>query len=250
MIYYTIYRTTNLLNGKIYVGKHQTGDPQDGYLGSGRAIKSAIKKYGRENFSKEVLYIFDTEEDMNSKEREIITENFVRDANTYNIGVGGEGGPHFLGKTHSDETKALLAEKSSGRKLPLEAVEKIRISNFGRTVSLETKKKISDKAKLRYQNEGVGKQINEGVGKQINEGIRKKISASMKAYHEANTVIPYERTSEHKNKLSQKMREVYSNKKMCWVKNEEIKHSVRIDISELEKYTELGYVRGRKITAG
>lgn len=36
--YYTIYKTTNLINGKIYIGKHQTKDPYDSYLGSGKRL--------------------------------------------------------------------------------------------------------------------------------------------------------------------------------------------------------------------
>lgn len=59
---YTIYKTTNLLNGMFYIGKHQTEDPNDSYLGSGVYLKRAIAKYGKCNFKKEVLYVFDSEE--------------------------------------------------------------------------------------------------------------------------------------------------------------------------------------------
>ena len=97
---YTIYKVTNKLNGKIYIGKHQTNNPNDDYYGSGKFIKAAIKKYGKENFIKEVLFEFNTEIEMNNKEREIITEDFVSREDTYNAGIGGEGGPHFKGKNH------------------------------------------------------------------------------------------------------------------------------------------------------
>lgn len=50
-----IYKITNLLNGKIYVGKHTCKNIENLYYGSGVAIKSAIKKYGKENFKKDVL---------------------------------------------------------------------------------------------------------------------------------------------------------------------------------------------------
>ena len=72
-MYYTIYKVTNKLNGKFYIGKHQTKKVDDAYYGSGKAIKEAIQKYGVENFYKEVLFIFDTEDDMNNKEKELIT---------------------------------------------------------------------------------------------------------------------------------------------------------------------------------
>jgi len=49
-MFYTVYKTINLVNGKIYVGLHVTDKLDDDYLGSGKLIQAAIKKYGRENF--------------------------------------------------------------------------------------------------------------------------------------------------------------------------------------------------------
>jgi hypothetical protein len=107
-MFYTIYKTTNLINNKFYIGKHQTMDPNDSYYGSGVALKNSIKIHGKENFKKEVLFIFDSEEEMNLKEKELITEDFVARIDTYNMGVGGEGGAHFKGKKHSAETIAQI----------------------------------------------------------------------------------------------------------------------------------------------
>ena len=91
---YIIYKTTNLLNNKFYIGKHQCLTLEDGYLGSGRALKDAIAKYGKENFKREILFIFDTEADMNLKEKELVTLDLVNDPNCYNMMIGGEGGPN------------------------------------------------------------------------------------------------------------------------------------------------------------
>lgn len=101
---YTIYKITNQLNSKYYIGKHQTENINDSYYGSGKAIKAAIKKYGKENFKKEILFVFDNELEMNQKERELITEEVVNDPNSYNCGIGGEGGPHFKNHHHTKET--------------------------------------------------------------------------------------------------------------------------------------------------
>lgn len=86
---YTVYRTTNLVNGKFYIGVHKTKNPNDSYLGSGSAFRKAVDKYGSENFKKEVLFIFDNEQDMLSKEKELVTEEVVKDQNCYNQIGGG-----------------------------------------------------------------------------------------------------------------------------------------------------------------
>ena len=56
---HVIYKITNIVNGKFYIGKHSTLDINDSYMGSGVAIKKAIKKYGKENFTKEILFEFE-----------------------------------------------------------------------------------------------------------------------------------------------------------------------------------------------
>lgn len=150
---YTIYKTTNLINKKIYIGKHQTENEFDNYLGSGIALENAIKRYGKQNFKKEILFIFNTEYEMNEKEKELVTESFIGTNKTYNMGVGGEGGSHFKGKKHTAETKQKLSEWMKTRKMSEETKSKISEANKKRVLSDETKKKLSEKAKLRFENE-------------------------------------------------------------------------------------------------
>ena len=90
-MYYTIYKITNLINGKIYIGKHKTDNIDDGYMGSGKGIKAAIRKYGVFNFKKEILSYCETEESMNLMESLIVNQDFVNRKDTYNIMLGGEG---------------------------------------------------------------------------------------------------------------------------------------------------------------
>lgn len=91
-MFYLVYKITNLVNQKIYIGVHRTCDINDSYMGSGTIIKRAINKYGKHNFKKEILFIFDNEEEMFAKEAELVNEEFVKRKDTYNNSIGGNSG--------------------------------------------------------------------------------------------------------------------------------------------------------------
>ncbi len=90
--YYSVYKIINKLNNCIYIGCHVTENLNDNYMGSGINICKAIKQYGRYNFTKEILYVFDNKIDMLNKERELVNENFIKNENTYNLVIGGSSG--------------------------------------------------------------------------------------------------------------------------------------------------------------
>lgn len=101
---YIVYKTTNLVNGKIYVGVHKTMTPYefDGYLGCGVVIndkhtykdcntpfEAAVNKYGIHNFKRETLAVYDTMQEALDLEIKIVDEEFIRRKDTYNITLGG-----------------------------------------------------------------------------------------------------------------------------------------------------------------
>jgi hypothetical protein len=93
---YIVYQITNLVNKKFYVGVHQTNNIDDGYMSSSNVVNDAIKKYGKENFKKEVLFEFNDAETMFAKEAEIVNEDFVKRKDTYNLKTGGTGSTSHL----------------------------------------------------------------------------------------------------------------------------------------------------------
>ena len=84
-----VYKITNLINNKIYIGKDEKNRAH--YMGSGLYIKRAIKKYGKENFKKEILEECKTKDELCEKEKSWIKKLNYIVPNGYNITKGGEG---------------------------------------------------------------------------------------------------------------------------------------------------------------
>lgn len=99
-MYHIVYKTTNTINGKIYIGYHKCKKLKDSYLGSGTILNRAIKFYGKEYFIRETLFVFDNKVDAMKKELEIVNEDFVARDDTYNVTLGGLGGSINFIKDH------------------------------------------------------------------------------------------------------------------------------------------------------
>jgi len=93
-----IYKTTNKINHKIYLGVHKNPnkDKFDGYLGSGILLKKAIRKYGKENFIRETLFSFEDKQEAYKKENELVDISFVLDRTNYNLHIGGHGSGFYV----------------------------------------------------------------------------------------------------------------------------------------------------------
>ena len=133
--HYLVYKTTNLVNGKIYIGKHETDNLDDGYLGSGNLLGRAIEKYGRENFKREIMFECSSKEEMNAREAEFVNEEFLKRDDVYNIKLGGQGGFDFINSTGINNSSGnagkggqkngqLLREDSNYRKNCCEKISK------------------------------------------------------------------------------------------------------------------------------
>ena len=109
---YYIYITTNLINGKQYIGQHK-GKLNDSYFGSGTNVMKALAKYGKQNFKKDILQICETREEADKWEQYYIAKyQAVENDSFYNLQEGGTGGDGWRAckrwrETHPAEAKKL-----------------------------------------------------------------------------------------------------------------------------------------------
>ena len=163
-----IYKTSNLINGKSYVGQDSKGDLN--YFGSGIYLKRAIQKYGRKNFQKEIIAWCDTKDKLNFLEKFFIDFFKTKSPNGYNIADGGDGGnlgllvnkkiskalkgfkrrPGLKRRPALSETKKKMSERRKGIHLSLGVKEKISKGLKGRFLTKEHKKKLSEVMKGRH----------------------------------------------------------------------------------------------------
>lgn len=175
-MYYTIYKTVNLINGKMYIGKHATENIGDDYLGSGLLLKKSIRKYGKENFKKEILYVFDNEEEMNRKEIEILNEHILKDDSYYNIAAGGQGGAIVMKPGHPlyESTRQKLKVSQMARREEISKITKEnhklkRVGMYGKKQSENQKRLVSEKLKGIPKNPESVKKQNESLRKTLDD---------------------------------------------------------------------------------
>ena len=114
-----LYKTTNLVNNNFYIGVHKSNDvnfgtkeSKDDYLGSGKILKDAFKKYDRSNFLIEVIAYFDNEDDAYKAEQYIVTKDFIEREDTYNYVLGGNKPPKT---TKESAAKSAITTRSLGK---------------------------------------------------------------------------------------------------------------------------------------
>jgi len=185
--YYYLYKITNKINNRYYIGAHGTNNLGDEYFGSGRNLRLAIKKYGKDNFRKEILKFYNSYKELMVGEKLLINKETLKDRKIYNSEIGGAGGkiwtkqlkekvsksnkgkiPWIKGKKHTREARNKMSKNHvdvSGKNNPMygidvstlitkeankERIKKISKANKNKKRTEEHKKKYSDYAKKRF----------------------------------------------------------------------------------------------------
>ena len=212
-MFYIVYKVTNVINKKIYIGAHKTKNIQDNYMGSGKLLKKAIKKYGIENFKKEILAICDAETNMYEIEKKLVNEEFIDQSDTYNLKIGGSGGFNFINENNLNNINNTgVGGKSYAKKVKEDKNFRKNLSNK----NSERLKKLHSEGKFKYNNFS---------GKKHSSNTKEKIG-------KANS----------KNQMGSKN----SNFGNCWIYNEELKKSRCIKKNKLEEWIKNGWKKGRK----
>lgn len=142
-----VYKITNKVTGKIYIGITNQGSGTryrhhwyEARIGDPCPIHKSMAKYGEENFTLEIIDFADTYEELKEKEKFYIKKFNSTDRSIgYNLTEGGDG---TFGRLHSEETKEKIRQKALGRKISDETKKKMSISRKG---------KCSDKMKRHLQ---------------------------------------------------------------------------------------------------
>lgn len=183
-----IYITTNLINGKFYIGKDVANNPS--YLGSGLLLKKAIRRYGINNFKKEILEICDSQELLCEREKYWINKLKSTDRKIgYNIAEGGTGGDTFTNLSETKKQIVLKKRESSMREIRKTKDYRDKLSKRTKDMWMDDshKEKISTKMK----------------GRKI--GWADKISNSIKEWHKTNPISDESR-KRSAEKVSKKMK--------------------------------------------
>lgn len=153
-MYGFIYQTTNLVNGKKYIGSSRYGKKGwKSYLGSGKLLKKAIAKYGPENFKREILAEAGTQEELIELENYYLEKfNVQEDRNFYNLQSRAYASKGFSGKSHSKERNEMMSALLKGKKRPKEVVDKFSKSLTGRSLSEDHKAKLAAASKIAHAN--------------------------------------------------------------------------------------------------
>ena len=219
-MFYIVYKITNTVNGKIYIGVHKTDNLNDDYMGSGKLLQGAQEKYGIENFTREYLQIFDNAEDMFKMESELVNEEFVARDDTYNLALGGYGSWYHV---NSDEEFRKSKNRRAYAAMKRTMLIKYGVDNPSQIPEIRIRK--SERMKYLHSQKSFGWTGLEFLGKKHSAETKSKMSETFKRI---------EHQSGSKNSQFGTM----------WIMNSESGESKKI---KKDAIIPDGWVKGRKI---
>lgn len=226
--YNFIYRTINNVNGKSYIGKHSTDRLDDGYIGSGILLAKAINKYGKNNFSREIIELCENDNELNEREKFWIEKyDCVNSNDYYNISFGGEGGDHLnhAGKTgheiYGDAFDSIQAKRSNTLTKYWESNEN-RLKHSSKLKSLmteELKLKISNSSKAVWEKPDhynkmklLMTDVNRRIEKRIKSGVKCKMKWDEPGYREKMKLARLNGTPRNSKSQGLKLKELWQDK--------------------------------------
>lgn len=167
--YHYIYKTTNVINGKYYIGMHSTDNLNDGYIGSGKRLWYSINHYGKENHICEILEYCKDREALSKREEEIVNQQLLGEDLCMNLALGGGTGFDFINDNNLNNKcgQFLIGGKASAEKLKTD--DEYRKTHSERSSILMTK--MHSEGKIRY---------NTFTDKKHSDESKKKMSESKK----------------------------------------------------------------------
>jgi len=253
--YHYLYKITNNLNGHFYYGVHNTNDLNDGYMGSGSRLHYAFKKYGIENFTKEILKYFNTSKEAFEYEAEVVNEDLVDNINCYNVIKGGTGWNTIGTKTVYDKKLDKYYRVSTNDKR-LKNGELIG-SNVGKTL---VKDKDNNYKFISLEDE----RLKNGEFKPFSTGLILVKDKNNKNYLvdinderlKTGELTIFWKSRKHSEESKNKLKETHkkfhyqlgeknSQYGTCWITKD--KENKKIKKEELEYYISLGWFKGRKL---
>lgn len=216
--FFLVYKTVNKLKGEYYIGVHVTNDINDDYIGSGKRLSYSVRKYGRENFERQVLAIFDNPEDMFDMEARIVNEDTLLDPLCLNLKVGGYGGWCLK------DSSALWSSNIQKKRSPFNKKE-WRLKNASR--------------------------IKEWTAKGLSSG-RKKLAEMRIEGWRSTGFAGKNHSGEHKQHMSKIMAVAQAGERnsqygKCWIHSSSERRSTRVMKGEVQEWLDRGWILGRKM---
>ena len=262
-MYGYIYKTTNLVNGKIYIGQHKSSQFDKVYYGSGSLFLKAFERYGRDSFICEMLEACNSFEELNEKEKYYISlYDSMNKILGYNLTEGGQG---ISGYKHDFKSKCKISVNNakywSGKKLSVKTIEKLSKSHTGKQQSIKTKLKRS---KALQGHEYWGPAESPMKGKSHFVESRKKMSIAHLGQEPSNKGS--QSSIEIRQKVSKLTKEAMSRpevkiKLLSWIRSDQMKSKIsssikgrkfvtngvenhQVKIEDLDRYLSNGYKLG------